>query len=262
MRRTAIDRLRVALSRATENLILVDVAPDDRARQLCLELLGTAERFTAGDLLELFEDADYPPDERIYTRTNDARTLADVSLERAWERALQALRLLGGADGRALVDDQSVQHEVCLTVLGVGARRLVEDGLEGEMRDTISQTAEAVTQDMGESEAVQGGEGACPVDCQSDGTAARPARGRARTGRIWTEPGWMRPFPPCSSNCGRQSGTVQEMQVPRTASRATSKASWKVAGFMGDVGEEARRLRRVALDAAGRRSRLQDCQPR
>ncbi|MDE0127245.1 MAG: hypothetical protein OXN97_21985 [Bryobacterales bacterium] len=34
-------------------------------------------------------------------------------------------------------------------MLGIGARRLAEDGLEGAMRGTISQTAEAVTQAWG-----------------------------------------------------------------------------------------------------------------
>lgn len=51
-RRTAIDRLRVALSRATENLILIDLAPDEKARQLCRELLDNPERFTASDVLD------------------------------------------------------------------------------------------------------------------------------------------------------------------------------------------------------------------
>lgn len=248
MRRTAIDRLRVALSRATENLILVDVAPDDRARQLCLELLGTAERFTAGDLLELFEDADYPPDERIYTRTNDARTLADVSLERAWERALQALRLLGGAGGRALVDDQSVQDEVCLTVLGIGARRLVEDGLEGAMRDTISQTAEAVTQAWGSPKQFKvvrelaqwtANRTGQPLDLLEAGLELD------ESDRAWLDaalPAVQQQLRQAIRDCAGDAGSAPRFE-------GDVEGILEVSGFMGDVGEEARRLRKVALDA-------------
>ena len=247
MRRTAIDRLRVALSRATENLILVDVAPDDRARQLCLELLGSAERFTAGDLLELFEDADYPPDERIYTRTNDAQTLADVSLERAWERALQALRLLGGADGRALVDDQSVQDEVCLTVLGIGARRLVEEGLEGAMRDTISRTAEAVTQAWGSPKQFKvvrelalwtADRTRQPLDLLEAGLELD------ELDRAWLDaalPAVQQQLRRAIRNCAGDAVSAHRFT-------GDVEGILEVAGFMGDVGGEARRLRKVALD--------------
>ena len=247
-RRTAIDRLRVALSRATENLILVDVAPDDRARQLCLELLGTAERFTASDLLELFEDADYPPDERIYTRTNDARRLADISLVRAWERALQALRLLRGAGGRALVDDQSVQNEVCLTVLGVAARRLVEDDLDREMRESISQTAEAVTQAWGSPKQFNvvrelalwtANRTAQPLDLLEAGLEL------AESDRVWLD-------------AALSPAQQQLRQAIRGCSRDVASAHrfagdiegiLEVAGSMGEVGEEALRLRQAAVDA-------------
>lgn len=246
-RRTAIDRLRVALSRATENLILIDVAPDDRARQLCLELLGTAERFTAGDLLELFEDADYPPDERIFTRTNDARRLADISLERAWERALQALRLLGGAGGPALVDDQSVQNEVCLTVLGVAARRLVEDGLDRAMREMISQTAEAVTQAWGSPKqfnvvrelalwtANRTGQ---PLDLLEAGLELD------ESDRAWLDaalPAAQQQLRQAIRGCSGDAGSAHRFA-------GDVEGILEVAGFMGDVGEEARRLRQVAVD--------------
>ena len=45
VRRTAIDRLRVTLSRSTETLAFVDVGGDDAALNLSRELLGDAVRF-------------------------------------------------------------------------------------------------------------------------------------------------------------------------------------------------------------------------
>ena len=92
--RTAIDQLRVALSRATETLAFVDVAGDDDAHALSAELLKDAAPYDADDLVEHFAD-DTPPDERVQARTHDTRALVDTTPGRAWQRACQAMRLLG-----------------------------------------------------------------------------------------------------------------------------------------------------------------------
>ena len=55
--RTAIDQLRVALSRATETLAFVDVAGDDDAHALSAELLEDAAPYHADDLVESVADA-------------------------------------------------------------------------------------------------------------------------------------------------------------------------------------------------------------
>lgn len=247
-RRTAMDRLRVALSRATENLILVDVAPDDRARQLCLQLLDTPERFTASDLLELFEDADYPPDERIYTRTSDARRLADITAGRAWERALQALRLLGGAGDRALVDDRSVQIEVRDTVLSIATRRLVEASLDPAMRESISQTAETVAQAWGSRKQLvavrelalwTANRRGQPLDLLAAGLAL------GESDRVWLDAALapaLQELRQALRNCANDLASA-----PRFA--GDLDGILRVAGLMGDVGEEARRLRLAAVDA-------------
>ena len=247
-RRTAIDRLRVALSRATENLVLIDVAPDDRARQLCLELLGNPERFTASDLIELFEDSDYPPDERILTRTNDARRLADVALPRAWERALQAHRLLSGATGEALVDDRAIQSEVCLTMLGVGARRLVDDRLDPPVRASIAQTTVEVAEAWGnpsQRDVVHelvlwaNDPAGPPLDLLKAGLRLKGPD------RVWLD-----------------AALASAQQVLREAIRSSARdvalahhfaagieGILRVAGFMGDVAEETARLRHLAAEA-------------
>ena len=65
--RTAIDQLRVALSRATETLAFVDVVGDDDAHELSAELLEDAAPYHADDLVEHFA-ADAPPEERVQAR--------------------------------------------------------------------------------------------------------------------------------------------------------------------------------------------------
>lgn len=115
--RTAIDQLRVALSRATETLAFVDVAGDDDAHALSADLLADAAPYHADDLVEHFAD-DAPPEERLQARTKDARGLIDTVPGRAWQRACQAVRLLGDPQLPNGVSDKSVRIEARTTPFG------------------------------------------------------------------------------------------------------------------------------------------------
>ena len=97
-RRTSIDHLRVTLSRATETLVFVDVEADDGDLNESRELLGDAAPYSADDLLDHLAHSDASAEERVLARTNDARELIDSAPRRAWQRACQAVRLLGDPD--------------------------------------------------------------------------------------------------------------------------------------------------------------------
>ncbi len=256
-RRTAIDRLRVALSRATENLILIDVAPDDRGRELCLQLLGSAERFAASDLLELFDDADSPPDERVYTRTGDAKALMEVNLRRAWHRALQALRLLRGRRDSVLVDDKAVQSEVCLTVLSVASRRLTEDDLESELRTNIGETAHNVAVKWGNSRQATAVKALVswtrdptgpPLDLLESGLAL------GEPDRAWFEDA-LAPVHQALRQAVRRCA-ADPLYAPRMGRKIDG--CLRLAGVMGDVGKEVQRLREIAAEALAGESEFRD----
>lgn len=247
-RRTAIDRLRVALSRATEKLVLVDVAPDDTARQLSLELLGSAERFTGSELLALFRDADAPLDERILTRTRDARDLVDLSPDRAWARALQAWHLLGGPGKRAALDDRSVQDEVCVTVLAVAARLLVDNGLDAARPDDVASTAENVVRELGrpgQADLVRhlaawvvqrGGQ---PLDLLD---AALALSESDREWLVTALPPIFRALQQALTSCASE-----PQWAPRFAGDVEGRL--RLAGFIADVEAEAQRQRQLAVNA-------------
>ena len=95
MRRTAIDRLRVTLSRSTETLAFVDVRGDDAALGLRREMLGSAVRFEPADLVEHLADTETAVEERVDRRVQEARGLVDERPAQAWMRADQAVNLLG-----------------------------------------------------------------------------------------------------------------------------------------------------------------------
>ena len=144
-RRTAIDGLRVAVSRATENLVLIDIDPNNRERAFSLQLLENSEQFTPRDLTEFFLDADLPLDERILVRTRDALSLVDSRPERAWQRACQALRLLGTPEGGTFETDEALRDEVCTGVLLVAAHRMAGGELPKRERKQVVETSEQVT---------------------------------------------------------------------------------------------------------------------
>ena len=143
-RRTAIDGLRVAVSRATENLVFVDVQPDDSEKRISQDLLKSPEEFTTEDLTEFFLDVDRPLDERILVRSRDALALVDTVPARAWQRACQALRLLGEPEVGAFEADEAIRQEVCTSVLLVAARRMVDAALGHGERNQIVNTARKV----------------------------------------------------------------------------------------------------------------------
>ena len=142
--RTAIDQLRVALSRATETLAFVDVAGDAEAHALSAELLEDAAPYDADDLVEHFAD-DVPPDERVLARTHDAQALIDTAPGRAWQRACQAMRLLGDPQLPNGVSDECVRIEAHTTLLATAARLLV-DGVPAAVRrdEVVNMAAEAI----------------------------------------------------------------------------------------------------------------------
>ena len=147
-RRTAIDRLRVALSRATETLVLIDVEPDDITRELGRRLLGNAGIFEPDDLIEFFNNADVLPEERAIAMMNETRALIDTAPGRAWQRAVQSIQLLGDANLPNGVSDASIRGEVGLTLLATAARLLI-DGVPGSMgRDEIVNMAHEATKLM------------------------------------------------------------------------------------------------------------------
>ena len=150
-RRTAIDGLRVAVSRATEVLVFVDVEASEREARISRDLLKNPEEFTLEDLTEFFRDVDRPLEERILVRSRDALALVDTVPVRAWQRACQALRLLGEPEEDAFESDEAIRREVCTSVLLVAARRMSDAALEPRERNEIADTARKVASVWGSS---------------------------------------------------------------------------------------------------------------
>ena len=137
-RRTDIDKLRVALSRATGTLTFIDVAPDDLEQELSLSLLPDVIQFEPEELIELLAKADITPEERIFRRADDAVTLADTAPAEAWRRICELVRIVSGpASPETVSADSNVQEFAWLKVLEVSARLLVENDSKVLLNDLL-----------------------------------------------------------------------------------------------------------------------------
>ena len=135
--RTRIDHLRVALSRATETLVFIDVNACEEEINLCLNLLGNITPLESNDVIEHFTDLDISLEEKISVRTKDSRDLLEERPKRAWQKICQAYELLGDPASDLSVSDPSVCGEVYDTLLQIGSRFIIEGTPEDVQRNDV-----------------------------------------------------------------------------------------------------------------------------
>ncbi len=128
-KRTKIDRLRVAISRVVETLIFLDVAADQDTLRLSRDMLGEHISCGAGDLMEHMRAHDSGPEDLALSRVRESERLIDSSPIAAWNRALQAARIIGEPGLPGGVKDASIRGAAQTNLLRVGAR-LISDGAD------------------------------------------------------------------------------------------------------------------------------------
>ena len=252
--RTAIDHLRVTLSRATETLAFIDLEPSESERDLSLDILGDAAPYSAEDLLDHFKHADAAPEERVLVRISDVRLLIDTAPERAWQRACQAYGLLGDPALPNGVSDPALRREARQILLSTAARLLVDGPPEGVSRDNLHQMADYA-----------GGE---TCDSSSIDLAAVEALIRWTSSPLMStldlldsalelgqlpEPdsNWLGPaLAPVAQTL--RDGLGNSAAMPHFAKRFNTEAveGWlRLTGYEGDVAERAELLRIKAFDS-------------
>lgn len=116
-RRLAIDQLRVALSRPTERLIWLDIAPKSSVVESSLNFLnGSANSLVTQSVpaavLKALDEEELDLDERIQRCLLDARQLLEVKPDLAWSRAMLAVMLLGSGRETGHVSDEALRESV------------------------------------------------------------------------------------------------------------------------------------------------------
>ena len=121
-KRLSIDKLRVALSRATERLLWVDVHPSEKIVRQSIAFLNGGEHedgvssSVPSALLKTLDEEELDAEARVQRCQADARQYLEVKPEMAWSRAQQAVTLLGRPGAPSAVADQSARQAAHLTL--------------------------------------------------------------------------------------------------------------------------------------------------
>ncbi|MAE69275.1 MAG: hypothetical protein CME06_02270 [Gemmatimonadetes bacterium] len=110
-KRTAIDRFRVSVSRATETLVFLDL--DSAAAATTRDFLREFDPLpmTSDDLLFLLRAPSSEPEELVRACIDDARASIDTDPKRAWRLVQQAVRRLGDPGRAEGVSDDALRRE-------------------------------------------------------------------------------------------------------------------------------------------------------
>ena len=245
-RRAAIDRLRVAVSRASETLVFVDVAADDAARDLARELLGDPAVYDADDLIAFLSDteAEAPLEDAIRRRIDEVGHLMDEAPRRAWQLAVQSVKELRSQDSLNSVSE-SLRREGRMVLLATAARLLV-DGLPPRViRGEVQGQAEGAIAGLETPEV------GAAFQCLAEWTLDRSMSPLAlldAAAALVQEAGWIRNAIRSVSQTLIDS-LERSAKSPREAGGfAGDVESWlRLVGYAGDVNETAMELRRSAV---------------
>lgn len=245
LRRTSMDRFRVALSRAAEALAFIDIGVGDEEMTLSRQMLGSAVQCSPGDLVEYLQQDDVLPEERVLTRMRESRDLIDADPEAAWNCAVQALNLLGRAELPNGVADVTVRREAREHVLYIGSRILVDGAGAWDNSDEATNTCIAVSEALGSSHARAfrelvawtGGKGESPLDLMAAFLAPDDPH-------VWLGNALSAVYQ------SLQSGIEKAVSDPGQARRFSGNVTgWlELSGFAGDVSARANDLRITAFE--------------
>ena len=127
VRRSAIDQVRVAMSRSTDTLVILESADEYQIT----EIAKVANRCAAQDVVADLTD-DTPALERALTLADECRQLRDENGERAILRGRQALRLLLDENNLSADADEGLQTHIANAVLGTVAAQLLRGKSDNE----------------------------------------------------------------------------------------------------------------------------------
>ena len=251
MRRDSVRRSPSCGFRPSLSVGVVDAAGDDDAHALSADLLEDAAPYHADDLVEHFAD-DAPPEERVQARTKDARGLIDTAPGRAWQRACQAMRLLGDPQLPNGVSDESVRIEARTTLLATAARLLV-DGVPAAVRrhEVVNMAGEAIVL-FGASDRYAQALHALDAWTQAPQTA--PFALLDATLALDSDGSWLRQALPPVAQRLRDAVEAFAGKPAEAAAYAGDVEGWlKLTGYAGDAAATARALRCQAVEASPRR---------
>jgi len=244
-RRTRIDQLRVAISRATETLIFIDYDPTDAELEESRKLLQKYTPFEKNDLLEHINNSDITPEERVVNRINNARTLIESKPIRAWQLVNQAIKLLGDSNLHNGVTDKKIRANVAQATIEIGLRILAESQII-DISDDILLSLPVALKELGSEKLEESVMNFCNYAKEENGD---PFKFLSSIENLNDEEKWFSKS--ISSRYERIRLAIQE--GPNSSSTASWYANdvtcwFNFIGYTGDESENIKLLRRQAID--------------
>lgn len=141
--RTSLDQFRVAVSRATGDLVFLDVKSSMKSLELSKKMLGKPIEMNSEGLEEFFKANDSQPEDRVRSQLDAARAIADQDIRRGWGIACAAFRMLGDSSLTNGVADRSLRAEVGQEILTQAALLLAR---AADRADEYAQVHEIVSE--------------------------------------------------------------------------------------------------------------------
>jgi tetratricopeptide (TPR) repeat protein len=128
--RVLADHLRVALSRSTENLILLDTSPERHMKAEVQALLGKTHwmEMSTEELVSFLQQDEQDASSMIYALCDEVEKLLGNHSARAYHKIKQATTLLGDLSSKMAVSDASLRRQA-FTLRGVVAIDLLQHHL-------------------------------------------------------------------------------------------------------------------------------------
>jgi hypothetical protein len=265
--RTMIDQFRVALSRATGDLIFLDVQPTDQEFEESRGMLVRPVEVDAIGLANYYKDFETSAEDRVRSRLKLAQNFVETEILRAWRLANEAMRMLGDPHMTDGVADPDLRRDVSLEVLKLAALLILD---ETDDKDLLSQANDAGDEALGESASESDRRIFTTLQAWTDhihlrGSPLKTAETvidfldavvEAEEGRSWIEP----VLAACAQRLRSDLGRVAR-DVSCAGRLAGPVAEWlRIAGDVGEVHEKAKMIRRTAFKTLMEAERLNEAQ--
>lgn len=252
--RSAIDRLRVAMTRATETLVFLDVAASAEEEQASRMLLGQAESLdgeTAIPTIVVDSADDETLDDRVQRLVDQSRNLRDIRPDSAWRRVYHAMELLGDRDRPQGVTSSDIRIATYREVCGSVIRSFAQGEVPTSSKVAVSgRAAQGLGDELGRVEVTELVDIVIDSVCSIEDDARRHAiRLLEAVCKLGDEAAWVQAALTPITETLRQSLEAAAGDKDLAESFASSQVvSWlAVVGNIGDPNDKVRALRRLAL---------------
>ena len=125
--RNSIDRLRVAISRATQTLVFIELANHPEDTKAAQNILADSSIYQPDELVKYLTSADQAPEDTIISAYNQATRLLDTAPQRAWALIQQATKLLGIPGSETAVADTEILLDIHTFTVSSALRIIAEE---------------------------------------------------------------------------------------------------------------------------------------